>query len=55
LGARLTRDLGIEPELVPGDRGVFDVFVDGKLIFSKYTAGRFPDETEIVRAIRPLT
>jgi predicted Rdx family selenoprotein len=28
------------------------VFVDGKLIFSKHAAGRFPDDAEIVQAIR---
>jgi selenoprotein W-related protein len=44
--------LGIEPELTRGDRGVFDVTVDGKLLFSKHSTGRFPDDDEIVRAIR---
>ena len=38
-----------------GDRGVFDVAVDGKVIFSKHSAGRFPDEQEIVSAIRALS
>ena len=52
LAATLTRELGIEPELTRGDRGVFDVAVDGKLLFSKHSAGRFPDDDEIVRAIR---
>jgi selenoprotein W-related protein len=44
--------LGIEPELTRGDRGVFDIAVDGKLVFSKHSTGRFPDDDEIVRAIR---
>jgi selT/selW/selH-like putative selenoprotein len=44
--------LGIDPELTRGDRGVFDVTVDGKLLFSKHSMGRFPDDAEIVRAIR---
>jgi selT/selW/selH-like putative selenoprotein len=51
----LSRDLAIDPELVRGDRGVFDVHVDGKLIFSKHSAGRFPDEAEIVQEIRKLS
>jgi selT/selW/selH-like putative selenoprotein len=51
----LKRELGIEPQLVPGERGVFDVTVDGSLIFSKYTEGRFPSEAEIVAAIRSRT
>jgi selT/selW/selH-like putative selenoprotein len=44
--------VGIEPELTRGDRGVFDVTVDGRLLFSKHSAGRFPDDDEIVHAIR---
>jgi len=39
---------GVEPELVRGDNGVFDVVVDGKLIYSKKQTGRFPDPDEIL-------
>ena len=39
---------GVEPELVRGDHGVFDVEVDGTLVFSKHQAGRFPDPDEIL-------
>jgi selT/selW/selH-like putative selenoprotein len=48
------RELGIEPELVKGDRGVFDVTVDGALVFSKHKAGRFPDEGALLESIRGL-
>ena len=34
-----------------GGSGVFDVTVDGRRIFSKHEAGRFPDPEEIVRAL----
>ena len=34
--------------LVRGDNGVFDVVVDGELIFSKHAQGRFPEEEEIL-------
>jgi selenoprotein W-related protein len=54
LGARLSGELGIEPELIRGDRGIFDIAVDGKLIFSKHSTGQFPDEAEIIRTIRSL-
>jgi selT/selW/selH-like putative selenoprotein len=37
--------------IVPGDFGVFDVAVDGKLIFSKDKAGRFPSLEEIEKAL----
>ncbi len=39
---------GVEAELVRGDDGVFDVVVDGRLVFSKHEAGRFPDPDEIL-------
>jgi selT/selW/selH-like putative selenoprotein len=38
--------------IVPGDRGVFDVTVDGEKIFSKHTSHRFPDHPEIVAGLR---
>jgi len=34
-----------------GDRGVFDVVVDGDLVFSKHQRGRFPSNHEITDAI----
>ena len=37
-----------------GERGVFDVLVDGKVIFSKHAEGRFPTDDEIVAAIQAL-
>lgn len=37
--------------LNPGDKGIFDVFVDKKLIFSKHKEGRFPESDEIVKMV----
>jgi selT/selW/selH-like putative selenoprotein len=37
--------------LVAGDRGQFDVEVDGRLIFSKWETHRFPEEPEILAAL----
>jgi predicted Rdx family selenoprotein len=31
---------------------VFDVTVDGRLIYSKHKTGRFPDHGEIVAALK---
>jgi hypothetical protein len=31
---------------------VFDVAADGKLIFSKHKTHRFPEDAEILRALR---
>ena len=37
--------------LHPGNRGVFEVSLDGELIFSKLKEGRFPEHEEILAAI----
>lgn len=37
--------------LIPGSRGIFDVAVDGAVIFSKRSAGRFPELAEMLSAI----
>jgi selenoprotein W-related protein len=33
--------------LIPLGNGIFDVKVDGKLVYSKYQTGRFPDDGEV--------
>ena len=43
--------LAAEVELVAGSGGVFEVAVDGELVFSKKAQGRFPDPGEIVGLI----
>jgi selenoprotein W-related protein len=50
----LSRELGVEAQLIKGDAGVFDVVANGNLIFSKHETGRFPEEREIVEALRSL-
>jgi len=42
----------VEPKLVAGGNGVFDVIVDGKKVFSKHQVGRFPNPGEIVKALK---
>jgi selT/selW/selH-like putative selenoprotein len=48
LAAEIENTLGIEAELVEGTDGVFDVVANGELIFSKHSAGRFPEHPEIL-------
>ena len=43
-----------EIELVRGSGGIFDVHVDGKLIFSKHEVSRFPDDKEILDSLSAL-
>jgi len=41
-----------EVALVPGEGGIFEVLVDGSLIFSRASAGRFPDSKELKQLVR---
>jgi len=46
---------GIRPALIKGGGGIFDVKVDGELIFSKKQAGRFPAPGEVEAMIAART
>lgn len=48
MAAELKQHLGLESELIAGHGGVFEVTVDGKVIFSKKDVGRFPEPGEIL-------
>jgi selenoprotein W-related protein len=39
-------------ELVPGDGGIFDVRVDGDLVFTKSMLGRYPEPDEVLPLLR---
>lgn len=41
-----------EVALIPGAGGIFEVRLDGELLFSRKTAGRFPETSEIKQLIR---
>ena len=40
-------------EVVPGTGGVFDVHVDGELVFTKAMLGRYPDADDVLPLLRP--
>jgi len=42
----------VEAKLIRGGGGIFDVTVDGDLVFSKFGVGRFPNSGEVVEAVR---
>ncbi|SED84952.1 SelT/SelW/SelH family protein [Bradyrhizobium erythrophlei] len=48
--ALLRQRLRLDPELVPGKGGVFEVKLDGKVI-ARRVKGHFPDAAEIVTAV----
>jgi selenoprotein W-related protein len=52
LAASIKKEFGVDAELIRGKGGVFDVRVDGELIFSKHELNRFPEPGEVERLIR---
>ncbi len=41
-------------ELIPGNGGIFEVYANGNLIFSRENEGRLPDDLEIENLIKNL-
>ena len=52
MGDELKKKFGADIELIAGSNGIYDVTVDGKMIFSKSGQGRFPKTDEIISLIR---
>jgi selenoprotein W-related protein len=47
LADELRQGFSVEAKLIPGTGGIFDVIVDGELVFSKAETGRFPNPGEV--------
>jgi selenoprotein W-related protein len=52
LGDELKKNLGAEIELVASSNGIFDVSLDGNMIYSKFEQGHFPQADEIIQLIK---
>lgn len=50
----LRNEFNVEAELIKGCGGIFDVKVDGKLIYSKNITGLFPTEDEIRKKMKEI-
>ncbi len=51
LAAAISDKFGVQPELIKGKNGVFEVVADETLLFSKKSAGRFPENEEILKLL----
>jgi selT/selW/selH-like putative selenoprotein len=51
LAALLKKHCSIHAELIKSSGGVFEVVVDGKLIYSKKATGEFPDEMKLIKGL----
>ncbi len=52
LADELRKAFGAEAKLVPGSKGIFDVVIDEKLVYSKFETGRFPNPGEVASKIK---
>ncbi len=53
--AALKKVYRLQPELVRGSGGVFDVIIDGETVFSKWEEHRFPSNEEVLALIARRT
>ncbi len=54
LAAKISEELGLEALLIKGVAGVFDVIADDTVVFSKLEEQRFPQDIEVIEALRQL-
>lgn len=54
LEAAIKNEFGLAAELKGGHDGVFDVAIDGQIVYSKHETHRFPSNEEILSKIRAL-
>ena len=52
MAAEIKQLTGVDPDLIKGDNGVFNVVVDGRLVYSKHETGRFPEHPEVLSQLR---
>jgi selenoprotein W-related protein len=52
LAAELRGQFSVDSELTASGGGVYEITVDGSLVFSKKSLGRFPEDGEVVGLIR---
>ena len=53
LARAIEQETGVKPGLIHSpETGAFEVRVDDDLLFSKISAGRFPDFTKIIDAVK---
>lgn len=54
LAAKIETVLNCRVTLIPEGRGVFDVVVDDKLIYSKHQTGSFPNEDQLINELSAM-
>ena len=52
LAAELKENVEMESELVEKSGGIFEVYLNDELVFSKNELGRFPNEGEVLELVK---
>ena len=52
MAVAIENSFGLKPKLVDGEDGIFDVAVDGNVVFSKQETGGFIEAPEVVELVR---
>ncbi|MBW2700097.1 MAG: Rdx family protein [Deltaproteobacteria bacterium] len=52
--AALKEKFGVKAKLIAGGGGIFEVSLDGKVVFDKFSMGRFPENQEVVDQINAI-
>jgi selT/selW/selH-like putative selenoprotein len=52
LADAIKKDFGVEPTMIEGSGGVFDVHVDGTPVWNKHETGRCPEYEEVLAQLR---
>ena len=52
LATELKVSFGVDSKLISGEKGDFEVVVDGKTVFSKKKLSRFPGPGEVTKTLR---
>lgn len=51
MAAAIKKKFNVDAEMIKGGGGIFDVKLNGDLIYSKKQTGRFPTDNEVLQAI----
>ena len=54
MAAEIKKDSGVDAQLIKGSHGIFDVAVEGKVIYSKANTGRFPNPGEVTALLKQV-
>ena len=52
MAAAIKKQTRVDSEFIKGKGGIFDVRLNGELIYSKHETGRFPEDAEVLQALK---